>query len=237
MAAKMAKAPETDGDLILKSSSDIVIPTEVMDKTRNFVDAYTKSLEARTENYLNYLTEAKAEAAEPVLAGGYQYWNVLTLGPFQAFGPVGPYRPSKIIAGGELAFMLGVVWVNPAPGPGGSLPGTTVLGNRPYRIRFETINLSTVSNGPDATFIGTFAGPAPVVTVVPWFFVPGDPGVNPNLYETTMTIDITHPAQPFAGFSTWNYDPDLEPGFLSIPPVGPRLEHDIPARYLVYKKF
>src|SRR5215831_3670205 len=108
MAAKMAKAPETDSDLILKSSSDIVIPAEVLDKTRNFVDAYTKSLEARTENYLNYLTEAKAEAAEPVLAGGYQYWNVLTLGPFQAFAPVGPYRPSKIIAGGELAFMLGV---------------------------------------------------------------------------------------------------------------------------------
>jgi hypothetical protein len=237
MAAKLAKAPDATGDLIFKTSGDIVVPEEVLDKTRHYVDAYTKSLEARTETYLNRLAAAGPEAAGPQLASGYQYWNVLTLGPFQAFGPIGPYRPSKIIAAGELAFMLGVVWVNPAPSPGGGLPGTTVLGSRPYRICFETINLSTVTDGPGAVIVGGFPGPAPIVTVVPWFFVPGDPGVNPNLYETTMTIDITHPAQPFAGFSTWNFDPDFEPAFLSVPAKGPEWQHDVPARYLVYKKF
>ncbi|MGH9838851.1 MAG: hypothetical protein ACREEM_08715 [Blastocatellia bacterium] len=241
MAAKMAKVSDAGDDLIFKTSGDIEVPAEVLDRVRNFVDGYTASLEAKIEAYAQSMSGVKTEAGEPVLPGGYQYWNIMSLGPFQAFGPVGPYRPSKIIAAGELAWMSAAVAINPLPGPGGSLPGTTVLGSRPWRLRFETINLSTVSNGPDATFIGTFSGPAPILSVFTWFFVPGDPGINPNLYETNVTIDITNPAQPFAGFATWHFDPDLEPGFLTpvgpLPPVGPRLEHDIPARYLVYKKF
>jgi len=241
MATAKAKISDAGEDLLFKTSGDIEVPTDVLDRVRNFVEGYTTSLEAKTEAFARSVEAAKAgpktEAADPVLPGGYQYWNILSLGPFQAFGPVGPYRPSKIIAAGELAWMSAVVWINPLAGPGGSLPGTTVLGSRPWRLRFETINLSTVTNGPDATFIGTFSGPAPIVSVFTWFFIPGDPGINPNLYETNVTIDITNPAQPFAGFATWHFDPDIEPGFLGIPTVGPRLQHDIPARYLVYKKF
>ncbi len=241
MATAKAKVYETGEELLFKTSGDIEVPDEVLNRVRNYIDGYTASMEAKINAYAESMSGVKTEAAGPTLPGGYQYWNVMSLGPFQAVGPVGPYRPSKIIAAGELAWMAAAVAINPVPGPGGSLPGTTVLGSRPWRIRFESINLSTVSNGPDATFTGTFSGPAPILLVRTWFFVPGDPGINPNLYETNVTIDITDPAQPFAGFATWHYDPDTEPSFLTpvgqVPTIPPRLQHDIPARYLVYKKF
>jgi hypothetical protein len=132
--------------------------------------------------------------------------------------------------------MLGVVWINPLNGPGGSLPGTIVLGARHYRVRFETVNVSNVTDGPDAMFAGVFSSPAPIVSVYPFWFVPADPGPNPRLYETTLTCDIVEGGQPMAAFSTWHVDLDSEPPFLGLPGVPPGLQYDIPARYLVYRK-
>lgn len=241
MATAKAKISDAGEEMLIKTSGDIEVPAEVQSRVKSFVDSYVAKLQAKTETLIQRVEEAKAapktEAADPVTPGGYQYWNILSLGPFQALGPLGPYRPTKIIAAGELAWMTAIVWINPLPGPGGSVSGTQYLGSRPWRLRFETINLSTVSNGPDMTFVGNFSGPAPVLLARTWFFVPGDPGINPNLYETNVTIDITDPGQPAAGFANWHFDPDQEPGFLIFPTVNPTWQHDIPARYLVYRKF
>jgi hypothetical protein len=208
------------------------------------------------------IPEAEPEAGGAVLAGGYQYWNCLTVGPIQWFGDP-PYRPSKIIAAGELTLMLGVVWINPANSPGGGFPGTVVLGGRDCRVRFETVNLSDVANGPDRWWLRTFDNPALNVYVFPWWRVWPDPGVTPNLYETTLTADVVQLGQPLAAFSTWHFTPDVEPGFLvplpplpapppgtvppgSVPPAIPPaialppmwwpLWYGLPARFLVYKK-
>lgn len=211
--------------------TQLEIPAEIADKAARYIERYEQHLKARTEALL----EAAPEAGEPTLAGGYQYWNCLTAGPLQFFGNP-PYRPGKIIAAGELALMLGVVWINPLNGPGGSLPGTIVLGARNYRVRFDGMNVSNVTDGPNATFTGVFTSPAPVVSVFPFFFIPGDPGVNPRLFEMSLTCDIVETGQPMAAFSTWHVDPDSEPPFFGLPGVPPGLQYDIPARYLVYRK-
>jgi len=221
-------------DVVVKAP-EAEVPEEILAKAEPVVDNYLAFLMERTEAYKFRMAEAEPEAGEPTLQGGYQYWNCLTRGPYQFFWDP-PYRPSKIIAAGEWALMVGVVWINPANGPGGSLPGTTVLGDRSYRVRFETINLSDVSNGPDRLFRGRFASPAPVVIPFRWWFRPRDPGPDPNLYEVNLTADITQLGQPFAAFSTWHFDPDREPPFLGLPPVGPHWQHETPARFLVYRR-
>lgn len=225
---------------VVVKAPEIKVPADTQEKAQHLIDNYVAFLTERTEAYMHRMAEAKPEAADPTLIGGYQYWNCLTAGPYQ-FPPIlGDYRPSKVVAAGEWTLMLGVIWINPVHGPGGSLPGTIALGDRGYRVRFEAMNLSTVTDGPDSPlgppFTGTFASPAPVVSVFPWWHLWADPGPNPNLYEVNFTADITTGGQPFAAFSTWHFDPDTEPPFMMVPPRGPHWQFEIPARFLVYRK-
>jgi hypothetical protein len=217
-----------------EAPKEMDIPSEIEDRARVLIERYERNLKRSTEAYIER-SNAELEAGEPTLASGYQYWNCLSAGPFQFFSDP-PYRPSRIIAANELALMLGVVWINPLNSDGGGLPGTVVLGARNYRVRFETINMSTVTDGPDALFTGTFASPAPVVSVFPWWFIPPDPGVNPRLLETSVTVDIVEGGQPMAAFSTWHFNPDAEPPFLGLPASAAGFQYDIPARFLVYRK-
>ena len=211
------------------------VPEHILAKADPLISNYKARLIEMTEAYMHRQEAAAVEAGEPTLASGYQYWNCLTAGPYQFFNDP-PYRPGKIIAAGEWTLIMGVVWVNPANSDGGGLPGTVVLGDRNYRVSFETINLSTVSNGPDRRFAGKFGNTADVINVFYWWFRPQDPGINPALFETNLTADIVQIGQPMAAFSTWHLDPDVEPGFLGRPTVGPRWQHDTPMRYLVYRK-
>ncbi len=231
------KAAEVDLDTIVAEAIEEVTP-DVEEKAGYFMDNYASYLKERTDAYVSKMADLKAgatiESGEPVTRLGYQYWNVLTVGPIQFSGDP-PWRPNKIIAAGEWTLLLGVVWINPAADPGGGVPGTVVLGGRNYRIRFETVNLTNVTNGPDRTFTGTFPA-VPGIQLFPWFFRPRDPGINPNLYQTHLTADITNVAQPFAAFSTWHLDLDTEPGFLGLPTRRPGWEYNHPCQYLVYRK-
>jgi hypothetical protein len=220
---------EMQEELVIETPS-IEVPEDIKEKATQFIENYKQRLLEMTDGY-----SATIESGGPQLVAGYQYWNCLTAGPVQFVGSP-PYLPNKIVAAGELTLMLGVIWVNPASGPGGSLPGTVVLGARPYRARFETINLTNVTNGPDFTATGVFSSPAPVITFIPWWLIPPDPGVNPNLLQVNFTADITTMGQPFAAFSTWHLDPDSEPGFLILPPAPAHLQFERPATFLVYRE-
>ncbi len=233
MATKMAKVEEQE--LIIKAPG-VEIPAEIKEKAEHFIDSYVRHINDLTEAYVTRAAEeVRPEFGEPTLASGYQYWNALTIGPIQFLGNP-PYRPNKIIAAGEPTLMLGVVWINPVNSDGGGLPGTVVLGARPYRMRFETVNLSNVSDGPDFTATGVFSSPAPTVSIFPWFFVPGDPGPNPAMFETYMTVDITTMGQPLATFASWHFDVDSEPAFLGLPTVAPHFDHGSPAQFMVYRQ-
>ena len=226
-------------------------PPDIKEKAQKVKEQITARIKKKTEDWREKIAAqptnggAEVAAADPVLASGYQYWNVLTDGPYQFFGDP-PFRPSKVIAWGEWAVLYAGIWINPLPSDGGGLSGTTVFGTRSYNAYFEAINLTSVTDGPDHHVSGTFAGPAPVITWLSWWFGPGDlpdPGPRPNLYEVNFTIDIADFGQPMAAFNTWHYDPDFEPGFEGfepwVPPVpyiGPLLQHDKPARFLVYHK-
>ena len=219
----------------LGKSSQVDVTPELKAKAKVFVDNYVASLKERTEAYKHLMTEPKPKIeAAPVLAGGYQYANCLTVGPIQFFGDP-PYRPSKIIAAGEWTLMLGVAWINPANSPGGGWPGTVTLGGRHYRARFETINLSDVSNEPWWGEAGVFDNPADQIYAFWWWRQWPDPGPNPNLYESYFTLDVVELGQPFAAFSSWHYDVDTEPGFLGVPSI-PSGWREGPARFLVYHK-
>lgn len=210
------------------------VSADVAEKANIFIDRVRRQIEQQTEDYAMRMA-TRIEAADPTLLSGYQYWNVLTIGPIQFIGNP-PYQPSKVVAAGEPCLMLGVIWINPVNSPGGGLPGTLVLGGRDYNLRFETVNLSLVADGPDFVSSGTFSSPAPVVSFVPWWIPTPDPGVQPKLYEVYMTVDTPLSGQPFAAFSTWQLDVDREPSFLGLPDVQPQWLHDIPARFMIYRK-
>jgi hypothetical protein len=237
------------------------------------IDECKMKLEKATEKYQKQLVQletiakqaaegkngAAPLAAEPIsqfFGITYQWWNLLMLGPFQFVAPGGPFRPSKIIRHGDFAFMLAALWRNPVPMPGGANPSAAqIMAPFQYQIRGEVINLSTVTNGPDFLPVGgAFGGGFINIHFMPIPVLP--PGLapvegNPVLCEANFTVDILGVGPglpPFAGFSTWLYDPDREPPFVipqifipgigvipvPMPGVAPGLQHDTPARYLVY---
>jgi hypothetical protein len=234
MVTRTKEALEYEETELLIEVPESEVSLETQEKAQAFIDNYVSMLMERTEAHVAG-EQAKIEMGAPGLASGYQYWNCLTIGPIQFTGNP-PYRPNKIIAAGEPALLLGVIWINPANSDGGGLPGTIVLGARDYRARFETVNLTQVSMGPNSTTANTFASPAPVVTAIPWFFTPADPGVNPHLMEINFTADVTIPGQPFAAFSTWHFDLDREPPFLGIPDAPAHWQFERPARCLVFRQ-
>lgn len=222
----------------------INVPETILKKAQNWMDWYYSFLTERTHAYvLRMAAEAekvqaggvKPESGGPVTHLGYQYWNVLSAGPIQ-FPSDPPWRPSKIIAAGEIALLLGVVWINPAADPGGGIPGTVALGARNYRVRFESINKTSVLDGPDATYSGTFPDTPATINFYAWFFSPPDPGVNPRWMQSMFTADVTTGAQPFAAFATWHFDPSSEPSFLLPPSVPAHWQFERPAEYLIYHK-
>jgi len=212
-------------------------PQDVKDKAKAFAKSYQENVEKQSAAFLK---EMKPRMSEPKLPGGYTYWDCFSVGPVQFIGDP-PYLPNRIIAAGEWVAMVGFCWVNPLNGPGGSLPGSTVLGSRPYRVRFETMNLSAVTVGPGATGNFVFGAVASVLTGYVWTFRAPNPGANPQLFETNMTMDVTTPKQPMAAFATWHYNPDTEnptnlpiPIFPPVPGHSAGWEYDIPARYMIY---
>jgi len=235
MVTKTKSEVQIQDELVVEVPG-IEISEETNDKIQQITQQYKAFLLERTKAYTQRIRSAvQTEATHPLLPSGYQYWNCLSVGPYQLTGSTS-YMPSNIVEAGEISLMLGVIWINPADGPGSSLPGTVVLGDRDYRFRFESVNLTDVANGPDFTQMGTFSSPASEVTLIPWIFAPPDPGINPRLYEVNLTVDILQSGQPLAIFGSWHRDPSTEPAFMGEPTMGPHDQFERPARFLVYRK-
>ena len=234
-----ALAEELD---VTMEGAKVDVPAETEEAARAWIDDYRAKLTAQTENYLDRQADYFAELAgrqvdtigEPTHVG-YVYWDLVTISPIQ-FISLPPYQPSKIIASNELALLQAVLFINPATNIFNPISATTILGGRDFRVRFEQVNLTDVTNGPDFTFVGTFPATAPSLTFFSIFIIAPDPGQNSRLVELNATADIVDIAQPFAAFATNHLDIDSDPGFLNVPPQPPQFQHDIPLRYLIYRK-
>jgi hypothetical protein len=229
----------------------VTVPSELQARVDEWVTDYKRFLVGKTENYIekratlsrrNNDHKPGIEAGEPTV-GNYVGWDLVSFSPIQPIA-FPPYEPNKIIAGGEIAFLAALLFINPTVSiPNGfAIPANVQLGNRNFRVSFDQLNLSTATPGPNFVFVGSF-GPAPVPSLI-LFIVPftAPPVSTPQLVEVNVTADILDLGQPYAAFATWHFDLDREPPFLVIPPVPPlpfvppQLEHDIPQRYMIYPK-
>jgi hypothetical protein len=204
---------------------------------------YEKVMVAKVEKYLAAMDERRMRArgngqeAGEVTVNDYVGLDVLSFSPIQAIN-LPPYEPSRIIAGGEDAVVLALVFINPAVdvGNGFAIPATVQLGGREIRITLQQLNLSNATAGPNLTLQGVLPSPAPSLLFVAFPFTAPNPGVDPDLIEANVTVDIVDPAQPWAAFATHHVSIDADPGFLGIPPQPPQLLHNIPLRYLTYSQ-
>ncbi|MDJ0772443.1 MAG: hypothetical protein QNJ49_03295 [Mastigocoleus sp. MO_167.B18] len=217
----------------------------------NYLDVYVERQTAAQEKArrqsmgLESVPEIGAPTFTPAVHGvppfcdSYNPFDIFTLSPIH-FGPFPYITPSKIVPAGEITLILTVLWTNPVisvPCGWGFAPTTQLIG-KDVRIRLEQVNLSTVTDGPDVEFLFNHSGD-PII-LFPWFFIAPPTGANPQLMEVNVTVDVNavlpDPAAYFAAFGTWYYDIDRQPPFLITPDMPPRLEHDVPMRYMVFPR-
>ncbi len=229
-------------------AAEVFAPEELEQHAQVLLDAWEAKLKMQSKDYTKRaMAMARGEGlemAEPITGPiPYPWWNLLAAGPYQITGgPGGPFLPNKIIQATEVSFLLCILWRNPAcinwmcPGPSAA----TVMSAYDITIHLETVNLTNVTNGPD---FGPFTFSPIGAGYLNSFFVPltfpAPPQGKPDLYEINMTADVSGPVPglPFAGYSTWVFDPDLEPPvfppFLR-PGVPAHWDHDKPCRFMVY---
>jgi hypothetical protein len=182
----------------------------------------------------------------------YQWFDLLAVGPFQQVASGGPFLPHRIIRAAERAVMIAALWRNPLPLPGGPNPSAAQIMS-PFRFTVlgETVNLSSVTKGPDFSPVsGTFGGGFVNIVSMPLPTLPPADAPRegrPTLLEVNLTIDILGVGPglpPFAGFATRWFQPDLQPPFMFpfipgvgpvvVPGVAPGVQNEVPVRILIY---
>jgi hypothetical protein len=174
-------------------------------------------------------------AGEPTV-GQYVAFDVAATSPIQITG-LPPYQPSKVIADGEPAYLVAIMFINPmASIPNGfAVPPTVQLGGRKWRVSLDLMNVTDLTHTTLAQ-TGTYGPIAPSLSAAVFQLPTPDPGPDAAVYEANVTFDIVDPAQPYAAFATNFLDVDADPGFVFVPPSPPGWRHDLPNRYLVYSK-
>lgn len=241
---KIIAATAEELGIKLTSGQMANVPDDIRESAHGWMEDYKASLINQTQLYVEQMSALRSshngglapEEGEPTV-NNYIGWDLLTISPIQ-FEALPPYRPDKIVASGELALLLALLFINPLVSvpDGFAIPPTVQLGSRNVRVSFDQLNLTHGTPGPSFVFAGNL-GPAPVPSILlfPVFFV-APPVTNPELVEVNVTADITDLGQPYAAFADWHIDIEETPPFLIAAPATPQLEYDIPQRYMIYPK-
>jgi len=107
--------------------------------------------------------------------------DLIVVGPIQLGIP--PFKPNKIIAGGEDVFFLSTVATNPLLINGNLPSAMTLMAGRPYRLRLETMNLTNVAPGPFISIPRTFPVGIPAQTFLLGIKLPTPQEGRPELFE------------------------------------------------------
>jgi hypothetical protein len=237
--------------LIDKTTSPELSPLELPaeQKVRLWAESLLAMLQASSQRRLMELaderagrraaTNGAAGIGEPVV-NDYVAFDIACTSPIQVEG-LPPYRASKVIAGGEEAFIVAFLWVNPIVSvtDGFAVPPTTQLAARNFRVALHELNVSDATVGTNvanAVQLGTFGSPADSLSFFVFRIAPTDPGPNPKLFEANITVDVDGAVQPYAAFATSFLDIDDDLGFLFVPSTRAGFRHLVPNRYLVYSK-
>jgi hypothetical protein len=204
------------------------------DYLAKLTDATTRRL-AELASHPNGSNGIGPKIGEPTV-GQYVAFDVAATSPIQVTG-LPPYQPGKVIAAGEFAFLVAFMFVNPVASiPSGfAVPPTVQLGGRSWRLSLDLADLTDLSH-QTLVQTGTFGAQAPAFDFRIFTLPTPDPGPDAAVYEANLTFDITDPGQPYAAFATNFFDVDADPGLLFVPPSPPGWRHDLPNRYIVYRK-
>ena len=180
-----------------------IMPREVQLEAQAYIRTAVQQLREQSARY-----EASAEQSPDP----YPYVNLFAMGPLSLTLPEPKQKeeeeepelrlPPPLFAG-DWAMLLALAWMNPRSSQGGGLPATTVLGDRPWRMQFSTLNRSQMLPGSGKTFTGEFPSTAPDVLVRAWSFVVPDPGPEPALFEANATFTVGVGARMLGGYSQW----------------------------------
>lgn len=213
---------------------------DLIDNVTTKLGEYSRQYEAKYQQLTERATgTSRAEIAEPVtpLPVPYLWFDLMVMGPFQPIAPNGPFLPHRIIRAGEPALLLAVLWRNPVSLLGGP-SAAQIMSPFQYVVRGQTIDLNSVTNGPDlGPVTNMFGGGFVNVEMLPLVSLPAPAQGEPRMLEIHVTVDMLGPGPglpPFAGFATRWFQPDLQPPFLGLPGILPGFLEETPVRALVY---
>lgn len=236
--APPATEPAATGPAALAAAKST--PLDVaQQRAQQWAEAYLAKLKERTEaRLIGRANEANGNVkplAGEVTSGNYDAFDVAMTSPLQPI-LLPPYEPGKVIAAGEPAFIVAFTWINPTVDvpDGFAVPASVQLSGRQWRLTLDLLNVTagTTQRSVQTGIVSITGGASAHVFALPT----PDPGPDPAVMEANITYDIVDPGQPYAAFATDFYDVDNDPAFLFVPPLPPGWRHELPNRYLVYRK-
>src|SRR5690349_12229184 len=177
-------APDQEGEILIMTVIDPTIsPLDIpaADKARMWAEDRLVLLKAATERRLiERATSNGVQGIGEPQVGAYVAFDIACTSPIQ-FAGLPPYAPGKVIAGGEDAFIVAFLFVNPTVdvANGFAVPPTTQLANRNFRVKLDEMNVSDVTVGTncvDPVQVGTFGAPADMLTYFVFQLSPLDSG-------------------------------------------------------------
>ena len=192
-----------------------LVTTEMQLEAEELARHHMEPIRQELLRFAKASASAQELAAAPefgTTAGGYKYLDCMTYGPVNFTIP--PYLPRKIVAKGAPVLFIGFLWVNPALGPGNTLPGTKVLAGDRYRARIEIIKKGG-GLVKHKDWLDQFSTQVRIVTPF-LFWTKFD---EDGRYEFCFSFDDREPTVPLAAFSHWHYEPDPDLGFFGFPTI------------------